>query len=269
VDAPARYLDRRELLERALVFRPARRLRVAAAFFPAATRFGDFRLVVLRPVLFRAVDLFAVDFRPVDFRLVVLRPVVLRPVVLRPVLLRPVVLRPVVFRAVDLFAVDFRAVDFRLVALRPVVLRPVVFRAVVLRPVLFRAVDFFAVDFLAADFLAPVFFAALRARVVDFLAAAWRFLGRFGSAVTTGRTGSTPISSPAIPGISEPWPGPVGNDSIGSVDGSPGLSTGSSIGRSSPEDPSRSSHGHPRSCEGIPHPFLLDVPRSPTLFGRR
>lgn len=99
-----------------------RRLRVAAAFFPAATRFGDFRPVDLaalfRRVVFRAVDFFAVLF-----------------------------LR-VVFRAVDRFAVLFLRAGFR----------AVVFLAVDV----FRLAGFLAVVFLAVDrFLAAVFFAAI------------------------------------------------------------------------------------------------------------
>jgi hypothetical protein len=100
-----------------------RRLRVAAAFFPAATRFGDFRPVdlaaVFRRVVFLAVDFFAVLF-----------------------------LRVVVFLAVDRFAVlflraGFRAVDFLAVDV-------------------FRLAGFLAVVFLAVDrFLAAVFFAAI------------------------------------------------------------------------------------------------------------
>jgi hypothetical protein len=99
-----------------------RRLRVAAAFFPAATRFGDFRPVdlaaVFRRVVFLAVDFFAVLF-----------------------------LR-VVFRAVDRFAVLFLRAGFR----------AVVFLAVDV----FRLAGFLAVVFLAVDrFLAAVFFAAI------------------------------------------------------------------------------------------------------------
>jgi hypothetical protein len=127
--------------ERAALFR----LRVAAAFFAAATRFGDF-LVVLRAVVFRAV---------------VLRAVVLRAVVFLPVRFR---VAAAFFAAatrfgdflVDFRAVDFFAADFRAVAFRAVVFRAVVFRAVVFRAVVFRAPAVFATErFLAAtDFSA-------------------------------------------------------------------------------------------------------------------
>ena len=170
--------------ERAALFR----LRVAAAFFAAATRFGDF-LVVLRAVDLRDVAAFlaarervallrlrvaAAFFAPAtrfgDF-LVVLRAVVFRAVVLRAVVLRAVVFLPVRFLVaaaffaaatrfgdflVDFRAVDFFAADFRAVAFRAVVFRAVVFRAVVFRAVVFRAPAVFATErFLAAtDFSA-------------------------------------------------------------------------------------------------------------------
>ena len=96
---------------------------MAAAFFPAATRFGDFRPVdfaaVFRRVVFLAVDFFAVLF-----------------------------LR-VVFLAVVRFAVLFLRAGFRVVD----------FLAVDV----FRLAGFLAVVLLAVDrFLAAVFFAAIR-----------------------------------------------------------------------------------------------------------
>jgi hypothetical protein len=86
------------------------RFRVAAPFFAAATRFGDF-----------LVDFRAVDFRAVDFRAVVLRPVrFLVEAAFSPAATRfgdfLVVLRAVDFRAVVFFAVDRFATDRFLVA---------------------------------------------------------------------------------------------------------------------------------------------------------
>jgi hypothetical protein len=155
--------------ERAALFR----LRVAAAFFAAATRFGDF-LVVLRAVDLRdvaaflaarervallrlrvAAAFFAAATRFGDF-LVVLRAVVFRAVVLRAVVFLPVrfLVAAAFFAAATRFGdflVDFRAVDFFAADFRAVV-----FRAVVLRAVVFRAPAFFATErFLAAtDFSA-------------------------------------------------------------------------------------------------------------------
>jgi hypothetical protein len=141
---------------RAAVFR----LRVAAAFRPAAARLGDFRAVVrFRPAVdFRAVDLRAVDFLAVDFR-------------------------AVDFRAVDFRAGDFRVVDFLAVVLfleaafrAGAVLR---FRvAAAFRPAAARFGDFRAVDFRAVVRLRPVEvvrfampLAAVFFRVVAFLVA--------------------------------------------------------------------------------------------------
>ena len=155
------------------------RLRVAAAFFAAATRFGDFlvvlRAVVLRDVaaflaarervaLFRlrvAAAFFAAATRFGDF-LVDLRAVVLRAVVLRAVVFLPVrflvaaAFFPAATRFGD-FLVDFRAVDFFAADFRAVVFRAVVFfRAVVLRAVVLRAPAFFATErFRAATDFSP------------------------------------------------------------------------------------------------------------------
>jgi hypothetical protein len=132
--------------ERVAVFR----FRVAAPFFAAATRFGDF-LVVLRAADFRVVDLRAVVLRPVRFRV-------------------EAAFLPAATRFGD-FLVVLRAVDLRAVDLRAVVLRPVRFLVeaaflpaatrfgdflVVLRAVVFFAVDRFATErfLVAADFFA-------------------------------------------------------------------------------------------------------------------
>jgi hypothetical protein len=110
---------------------------VAAPFFAAATRFGDF-LVVLRAVDFRAVV-----FRPVRF----LVAAAFLPAAIRfgdfLVVFRAVVLRPVRFLVAAAFLpAAIRFGDF----------------LVVLRAVVFLAVDRFVVDrfLVAADFLADV-----------------------------------------------------------------------------------------------------------------
>jgi hypothetical protein len=148
------------------------RFRAVAAFFPAATRLGDFRVVAflsvarlrvvaaLRPAVFRAAVLrfravaafFPAATRFGDFRVVGLRAVVR--------------LRVMAFRAV---------VRFRVVA----ALRPAVFRDAVLR---LRVVDaFFPAATRFGDFRVVAFFAVVRfrgvaaLRVVDFLEATLRF----------------------------------------------------------------------------------------------
>ena len=124
------------------------RLRVAAAFRPAATRFGLF----LDEVRFRVLA----AFRAVDLRAAVLRVRVLA------------AFRAAVFRL--RVAAAFRPAAARFGDFRDVVrLRPADgFRAVDFRAVDFRAVDFRAGDFRAGDFLDVVLFleAAFRAGAV-------------------------------------------------------------------------------------------------------
>ena len=140
---------------------------MAAAFFPAATRFVDLRAVDLA-VDFLAADFRAVDFRAVDFRAADLRAgAVFRFLVAAaffPAATRFVDLRAVDFLAVDFLAADFLAADFRAVD----------FRAVDFRAVDFRAVDFRAVDFRAAALRAGAVFRFLVAAA--FFPAATRFV---------------------------------------------------------------------------------------------
>jgi hypothetical protein len=140
VDLARRVVRRVEAFRAGAVFR----LRVAAAFRPAATRFGLF----LDEVRFRVLA----AFRAVDLRAAVLRVRVLA---------------------------AFRAAVFRLrvaAAFRPAAARFGDFRADVrLRPADgFRAVDFRAVDFRAVDFRAGDFRAGDFLDVVLFLEAAFR-----------------------------------------------------------------------------------------------
>jgi hypothetical protein len=199
VDLERRVVRRVEAFRAGAVFR----LRVAAAFRPAATRFGLFLDEVRFRVLaaFRAVGLRAAvlrvrvlaAFRAAVFRLRVaaaFRPAAARFGDFRAVDFRAVVrLRPAVdflagdFRAVDFLAVDLRAVDFLAVVLfleaafrAGAVLR---FRvAAAFRPAAARFGDFRAVDFRAVVRLRPVevarfavLLAAVFFRVVAFLVA--------------------------------------------------------------------------------------------------
>jgi hypothetical protein len=114
--------ERRAVDFRAAALRAGAVLRflVAAAFFPAATRFVDFRAVDFRAVDLRAVDFRAVDFLAVDVRAVDVRAVVLRAAFRAGAVFRfrvaaaffPAATRFVDFRAVDFLTVDFRAADF-------------------------------------------------------------------------------------------------------------------------------------------------------------
>jgi hypothetical protein len=187
VDLERRVVRRVEAFRAGAVFR----LRVAAAFRPAATRFGLF----LDEVRFRVLA----AFRAVGLRAAVLRVRVLaafRAAVFRlrvAAAFRPAAARFGDFRAVDFRAVvrlrpavDFRAVDFRAVDFLDVVLfleagfrAGAVFRfrvAAAFRPAAARFGDFRAVDFRAVVRLRPVevarfavLLAAVFFRVVAFL----------------------------------------------------------------------------------------------------
>ena len=138
------------------------RFRAVAAFFPAATRFGDFRAVAFRAV---------VRFRVVE--------------ALRPAVFLAVVLRLRV--AAAFFAAATRFGDFRVAGLRAVVrFLAVAFRAVVrfrvvaaLRAAVLRVVvvrflvvaAFFAAATRFGDFRAVAFFATVRFRAVAALRA--------------------------------------------------------------------------------------------------
>ena len=174
---------------------------MAAAFLPAAARFGDFRVVALR-----AVDLRAVDFRPVVFRAVDFCPA--RFLVEAAFLAARDLTADFRFRVVAAFlAAATRFGDFRVVDLRAAALRAVDFRAVDFRPVVFRAAVFRPGRFLVAAaffpaatrfgdfrpvgllvvFRAAVFFAVERFRVAaDFFADATRSRASSRRSITAG-----------------------------------------------------------------------------------
>jgi hypothetical protein len=95
------------------------RFRVAAAFFPAATRFVDFRAVD-----FRAADLLVVDFRAVAFLAVDFLAVALRAAGAVFRFRVAAAFFPAATRFVDLRAVDFLAADFSAVVVVTVGPRP-------------------------------------------------------------------------------------------------------------------------------------------------
>jgi hypothetical protein len=177
------------------------RLRVAAAFRPAAARFGDFREVVLRAVVFRGVLRFLDDALRAGavFRLRV-----------------AAAFRPAAARFGDFLAVvrvragDFRAVVFRAVVrfLDEALRAGAVFRlrvAAAFRPAAARFGDFRAVVRLAADLRAVAGFRldvarfavlfAVRLRAVAFLVAV-----RAAVLAVRDRVAATRSPSPDIPG---------------------------------------------------------------------
>jgi hypothetical protein len=230
------------------------RLRVAAAFRPAATRFGLFLDEVFRPAELLG-ELVEVRFRVLAaFRAAVLRLRV-------AAALRPAAARFGDFRAVVLRAVDFRAVDFRAVGFRAVDLRAaVVFRlrvAAAFRPAAARFGDFREVDFRAVVRLRPgdvarlaVVFAAVFLRVVAFRVAFRAAFRALRARVAATRSPSSDMPGAGVGIVVPPRSGAI----IPPCSGALGRST---VSRSQPDPGGRDGSGVASSCSGA---SCSDVP---------